>query len=303
MSAHDGGAATPAELLRRRVGDDPSRPLVTFYDDARGERVELSARTFDNWVAKTANFLVDGLAAEPGTRVVLVLPPHWQTAVWLMACWSAGLVAEPLDPDAVRRDGAERSRAEPIAGSAPYQRGGTTPHTPRNGPYIVAAAQEVLDEVTADDVLAGGAEEIVGLSLHALGGPLAACPPGVTDYAAEVRAYGDRFTPGPEVTPETPAMSVTKATFTAGELVTSAREAAAKWELDARDRLLVDMSFATLDGVLTGLLAPLASGASVIIQRNFDKATLDRRLTVEHVTVVAGPPGPNDESGSPYRLP
>ncbi|URM96107.1 TIGR03089 family protein [Actinomadura madurae] len=293
MSAHDGGAATPAELLRRRVGDDPSRPLVTFYDDARGERVELSARTFDNWVAKTANFLVDGLAAEPGTRVVLVLPPHWQTAVWLMACWSAGLVAEPLDPEAVRRGGAgqsraERSRAEPLAGSAPY---------------IVAAAQEVLDEVTADDVLAGGAEEIVGLSLHALGGPLAACPPGVTDYAAEVRAYGDRFTPGPEVTPETPAMSVTKATFTAGELVTAAREAAAKWELDARDRLLVDMSFATLDGVLTGLLAPLASGASVIIQRNFDKATLDRRLTVEHVTVVAGPPGPNDESGSPYRLP
>lgn len=85
--------------------------------------------------------------------------------------------------------------------------------------------------------------------------------------------------------------------------MTAAREAAAKWELDARDRLLVDMSFATLDGVLTGLLAPLASGASVIIQRNFDKATLDRRLTVEHVTVVAGPPGPNDESGSPYRLP
>ncbi|NDU76176.1 TIGR03089 family protein, partial [Actinomadura sp. DSM 109109] len=47
--------------LRRRGAGDPSRPLVTFYDDAAGERVELSARTFDNWVAKTANFLVDGL--------------------------------------------------------------------------------------------------------------------------------------------------------------------------------------------------------------------------------------------------
>ncbi|NDU79721.1 TIGR03089 family protein, partial [Actinomadura sp. DSM 109109] len=67
-------------------------------------------------------------------------------------------------------------------------------------PYILAAAQEVLDDVLADDVLAGGAEEIVGLSLHALGGPLADCPPGVTDYAAEVRTYGDRFAPGPEVT-------------------------------------------------------------------------------------------------------
>ncbi|GAA2285175.1 TIGR03089 family protein [Actinomadura luteofluorescens] len=283
MSAHAGAADTPAELLRRRVADDPSRPLVTFYDDARGERVELSARTFGNWVAKTANFLVDGLAADPGTRVVLVLPPHWQTAVWLMACWSAGLVAEPVDPEEFGRGGAEPAGA--------------------SGPYILAAAQEVLDDVLADDVLAGGAEEIVGLSLHALGGPLADCPPGVIDYAAEVRAYGDRFDPGPEAAPEALALSVTKTTFTAGELVGAARGAVEKWELDARDRLLVDMSFTTLDGVLTCLLAPLASGASVIIQRNFDKAALDRRLTVEHVTVVAGTPGPNDESGSVHRLP
>lgn len=283
MNAHAGDRAAhgagPAELLRRRVADDPSSPLVTFYDDASGERVELSARTFDNWVAKTANFLVDGLAAEPGTRAVLVLPPHWQTAVWLMACWSAGLVAEPVEPGTIQ--------AEP---------------PPPPGPYILAAAQEVLDDVIADDALAGGAEEIVGLSLHALGGPLADRPPGVTDYADEVRGFGDRFAPGPGVTPETPALNVTNATFTGSELVGAARAAVEKWELDARDRLLVDMSFTTLNGVLTGLLAPLASGASVIIQRNFDKAVLDRRLTVEHVTVIAGPPGPNAASGSPRRL-
>lgn len=278
MSEPDPGAATPAELLRRRVADAPANPLVTFYDDATGERVELSAKTFDNWVAKTANFLVDGLGAEPGTRAVLVLPPHWQTAVWLMACWSAGVVAEPVDPEAVK------GRAgEPVGGS---------------GPYILAAAQEVLDDVVGDTE----AEEIVGLSLHALGGPLADCPPGVTDYADEVRGHGDRFTAGPEVTPGAPALSVTKTTFGQGELVAAAREAAEKWELDARDRLLVDVPFTTLEGVLAGLLAPLASGASVIIQRNFDKAILDQRLTVEHVTVVAGTPGPNDGSGSPYRL-
>jgi acyl-CoA synthetase (AMP-forming)/AMP-acid ligase II len=293
MSEPDPSAATPAELLRRRVAADPANPLVTFYDDATGERVELSARTFDNWVAKTANFLVDGLGAEPGTRAVLVLPPHWQTAVWLMACWSAGLVAEPVDPEAVK------GRAgEPIGGSGPYSGGGTTPHTPRKGPYLLAAAQEVLDDVVGDTE----AEEIVGLSLHALGGPLADCPPGVTDYADEVRGHGDRFTAPPTVTPETPALDVTKATLGQGELVAAAREAAEKWELDARDRLLVDMPFTTLEGVLAGLLAPLASGASVIIQRNFDKAILDQRVNVEHVTVVAGTPGPNDASGSPYRL-
>ncbi|WP_242903235.1 TIGR03089 family protein [Actinomadura terrae] len=296
-----GGGAAPADLLRARVADDPSRPFVTFYDDASGERVELSARTFDNWVAKTANFLVDGLAAEPGTRVVLALPPHWQTAVWLMACWSAGLVAEPVDPEAAGEavGAAVGEAVEPDGTSAPY---------------ILAAAEEVLDDVLSGGAYGGAysdADEIVGLSLHALGGPLAACPSGVTDYAVEVRAHGDRFVPDPGVSPELPTLTVpsplpgsdvTKTTLTGADIVARARAAAGKWELDARSRILVDMSFTTLDGVLASLLAPLASGASVIIQRNFDKAVLDRRVTLEHVTAVAGLPGWKDASGSPRLL-
>ncbi|MEV5830793.1 TIGR03089 family protein [Spirillospora sp. NPDC052242] len=274
--------AGPVELLRRRVADDPSRPLVTFYDDRTGERVELSARTFDNWVAKTANFLVDGLGVEPGTRAVLALPPHWQTSVWLMACWSAGLVAEPVTPGSLEAR-SENGVAEPFGAAAPY---------------VLATSEEALDEVLAD----ADAEEIVGLSLHALGAPLGHCPPGVVDYAAEVRSYGDRFAPGPGVSPRSPALTVTNATLSGEDLAGAARAAAEKWELDARDRLLVDMSFATLDGVLAGLLAPLASGASVIIQRNFDKAAVNRRVSVEHVTAVAGLPGWNDASGSVRRL-
>jgi uncharacterized protein (TIGR03089 family) len=268
----------PAELLRRRVADDPSRPLITFYDDATGERVELSARTFDNWVAKTANLLVDGLGAEAGTRVVLVLPPHWQTAVWLMACWSAGMVAVPRDMD-----------VEDGEGDEPFG-------VP--GPYVLVAAEDVLDRVLNDQ----NADEIVGLSLHSLGGGLTAGPAGVVDYAVEVRAHGDRFAPGPEVTPEGPALTVTNDTLTGAGLVDEAREAAGRWGLDAGDRVLVDMVYTTLDGVLAGLLAPLASGASVIIQRNFTKPSLDRRVTMEHVTAVAGVPGWNDETGSSRRL-
>lgn len=79
---------TPADLLRSALAADPGRPLVTFYDDATGERVELSVATFANWVAKTANLLQGDLAAQPGDRVALLLPAHWQTAVWLLACAS-----------------------------------------------------------------------------------------------------------------------------------------------------------------------------------------------------------------------
>ncbi|MFD0856418.1 TIGR03089 family protein, partial [Actinomadura adrarensis] len=206
-------------------------------------------------------------------RAVLVLPPHWQTAVWLMACWYAGLEAVPVD-------------------AADFEPGRL------DGPYLLVAAEEVLDGMLTDT----GAEEIVGLSLHALGGALAECPPGVVDYAIEVRAHGDRFVPAPGVTPETRVLSVTNTTLTGAELVEAARETAGKWALDAGDRVLVDMPFTTLDGLLVGLLAPLASGASVIIQRNFDESTLDRRITVEHVTAVAGAPGWNDATGRVRRL-
>jgi uncharacterized protein (TIGR03089 family) len=76
-----------AALLR----SDPSRPLVTFYDDATGERIELSVTTYANWVAKTAGLAQDELDAERGGLVLVDLPAHWQGAVWLGAAWSLGL--------------------------------------------------------------------------------------------------------------------------------------------------------------------------------------------------------------------
>lgn len=279
----------PARLLERRLIDNPSRPLLTFYDDATGERVELSAKTLANWVAKTANLLVDGLGAQPGDRAALVLPPHWQSAVWLLACWSAGLVAEPVEPDRL-------GELEP-AGAG--------------GAYFLVAAEEVLSVPGWYEAHAADAEEVIGLSLHALGRPLSECPAGVLDYAVEVRGYGDRFAPpvpvdakapALRVAEETSAANVTFATLSAGELVDRAADAAAAWDLDAGSRVLSDLPFTTLQGVLVGVLTPLAAGSSVIIQRNLDESALDRRISVEHVTAVAGVLGWDGPSGSVRRL-
>jgi uncharacterized protein (TIGR03089 family) len=89
---------TPAALLRARSAFPG--PLVTFYDDATGERVELSGVTTANWVAKTANLLVDGYGLGPDARVRLLLPAHWQTVVWLLATWSVGgCVTDEPDAD------------------------------------------------------------------------------------------------------------------------------------------------------------------------------------------------------------
>ncbi|GAA3675700.1 TIGR03089 family protein [Nocardioides ginsengisoli] len=88
---------TFAAVLSQRLRQDPGRPLVTFYDHASGERVELSATTWANWVAKAGSLLVDELGLERGDRIAIDLPPHWLSTVFLGAAWNAGLVVVPTD--------------------------------------------------------------------------------------------------------------------------------------------------------------------------------------------------------------
>lgn len=78
---------------------DPAQPFLTYYDVTSGERIELSAVTTANWVAKTSNFLIDGLDAENGTRIRLDLPTHWETFVWILSAWSVGAVLTDHDAD------------------------------------------------------------------------------------------------------------------------------------------------------------------------------------------------------------
>lgn len=73
------------------VAADPARPLLTWYDDATGERTELSGATLSNWVAKTANLLTDGCGLGPGDVAAVRTPPHWQTFAIYLAVWTAGL--------------------------------------------------------------------------------------------------------------------------------------------------------------------------------------------------------------------
>lgn len=93
---------TFAAVLSARLRDDPGQPLVTFYDDASGERVELSVTTYANWVAKAASLLVEELDLERGDSLRIALPAHWLGTVFLGAAWTAGLVVtDDADPDAV----------------------------------------------------------------------------------------------------------------------------------------------------------------------------------------------------------
>lgn len=102
LSANSGRVSertTPETLFTERLAADPGSPLVTFYDDATGERAELSAKSVGNWVAKTHFLLTDSLGLGPGDRACIQLPVHWLAAPILFGCWFAGL--EVVSPTAI----------------------------------------------------------------------------------------------------------------------------------------------------------------------------------------------------------
>ena len=241
---------TPADLLDSVLAAEPARPLLTFYDDATGERVELSATTLANWVAKTANLLQGDLAAEPGDRLALLLPAHWQTAVWLLACSAVGVVAE-------------------VDGGA-------------EGADIVVAGPDALEAARSCS------GERVALGLRPMGGRFPQPPEGFLDYAVEVPGQGDRFAPFAPVTADAPALVLPDGTeLTGAQTVDRARADARERGLAADSRLLSALPYDGWPGLSAGLLAPLAAGASVVLCPSLDRldtSSLARREADERIT-------------------
>jgi uncharacterized protein (TIGR03089 family) len=157
-------ATTVPALLARAQASDPGRPRLTWYG-ADGERVELSARVLANWVAKTANLLVEELldpvpAGAPAVAVAVDLPVHWRSVVWGLAAWSVGARVVAAD--------------EPAAVVVTDDPAGAPPTDPAGAPLVV-------------------------VTLAALAFAGADVPPGALDYNAVVAGYGDQLPSG--VTP------------------------------------------------------------------------------------------------------
>ncbi|WP_018180620.1 TIGR03089 family protein [Jongsikchunia kroppenstedtii] len=114
-------AATVTDAaLAHALGTDPAQPLLTFYDDATGERTELSALTLANWAAKTANMIRDEFGLAAGDVIAVDAPVHWQTAAVLLGSWWAGTeVRIGTNPDAalafVSQDRIDDAQAPEIA--------------------------------------------------------------------------------------------------------------------------------------------------------------------------------------------
>ncbi|MBD8043127.1 TIGR03089 family protein [Arthrobacter sp. Sa2BUA2] len=142
----------PSILSTLRTEQATSPALIWYGPD--GERVELSGRVLDNWVAKTSNFAIEELDVEPGTTVQLDMPVHWKSLVWALAAWQTGCL---LSLSAAAQAGVRVTAAEPQA---------TAP-----GELVVAVALPAL----------------------AMAWP-GSLPAGAVDYTAEVRSFADVYT-------------------------------------------------------------------------------------------------------------
>jgi uncharacterized protein (TIGR03089 family) len=276
-----------AVLAERQPGRYGDKPFLTWYDDARDQRVELSFKTFDNWVAKVANLLVDEFDAGPGDRVAVALGGHWQTAVVLAACWLAGAGVVAVDPDAGGGGLAAALDGGVVAAFVGEERAAEAAAAPGMPPVVAVAA------------------DLFGRSEHDLGA--------ARNFARVVPAMGDHFpaTAGPEGEalqlatgdsgaaggghrgPGDVGAGAGSRGATGGEgatmaaLLGEAGRVAGRLELGDGDRLLSGLGLLTPAGAAVGLLAPFGSGAGVVLAAAFAPGRFWKRVADERVTVAA----------------
>jgi len=262
----------------RQIGRYGDKPFITWYDDHRDERIELSYRTFGNWVAKTANLLVDELGAGPGDRVG-VLADHWQVPVLVAACWRAGVCVVGLDASGGRQ--------------APA----------RTPPELVAV---FVHEERLDDIAVPANVPVLALAADPLG--RAGRDLGrAQSFSGIVPSMGDVFDAAAD--PPGDALIAGGEPATMDGLLERAAALATRTGLGEADRLLSGRRLLTADGVVAGLLAPLACGAGVVLAHDLDPGRFWKRVADERVTVAVVDPGQaaavldaGPEKGSPLRV-
>nr|WP_296073696.1 TIGR03089 family protein [uncultured Actinoplanes sp.] len=225
--------------------------LLTYRDEATGERVGLPAAQVGRWSAATAALLTDECGLGPGAKVAVLLPPHWQTAVVLLGAWSAGCEV------------AFRG----------WSTAGLSPAGPAMDASFVAHSRigSWLDDVPS-----------ARFPFELLTPPGSAdASPGYRDFTTAVSAHlgagAPALTPGPDA-----AADPDGTTF--GSYGAIAADMARRRGITRGDRVLIDTRIS--EQPLMWLLAPLAAGASVVLTDNLDPVRRASVIASEKITRV-----------------
>ncbi|WP_113719386.1 TIGR03089 family protein [Arthrobacter dokdonensis] len=272
---------TVPQLLNSLRTLNPTAPRLTWYGPD-SERIELSGRVLDNWVAKTANLLADELDAGPGTLIALDMPVHWRSLVWLLATWAVGATAAAGtgDPAGPAADGAAAAA-------------GATAGFGRADIVATADPAEAAERLVAARAAGQGrTTTLVAVALPALAMRwMGELPDGAVDYSGEVRSHADVFFPDDGPAEDAAAWQTPAGTATFAQLLApgaaaapggqAGQEAGAPHETGPERALLEARN--GWDGVVYNALQTWARGGSVVLLDPSVTAT-DRLRATENVT-------------------
>jgi uncharacterized protein (TIGR03089 family) len=161
--------STPERQFADLLAAEPSRPFVTYYDEASGERSELSVKSLANWVAKTHHLLGTELGLGPGDSALVALPAHWISVPILLGCLTAGLEvtdAGPAEVAFVAPDTISRADAADVYAIAPRSAAvGLRDAPPAGAQDYVSAVRPQADAWATVHMPAGPADPgLAGLS-------------------------------------------------------------------------------------------------------------------------------------------
>lgn len=103
-----------------------------------------------------------------------------------------------------------------------------------------------------------------------------------------VAAQPDRFAPVVPVAGDAPGLLASARQWSHDELGETATQWATRHGIDGHSRVLSTHALDTPDGLVAGLLGPLAAGASVVLVNNADQSRLTQRCEMENVTHTSG---------------
>lgn len=236
-----------AEQLRRRARTAGPDPLVTYYDLDTGERTELSATSFLNWVDKTSNLFTDELLLDPGAVVDLELartaPGHWVTLVIAMASWQVGATVTV---------GASGQADEPDL-------------------LVLGPDWADRDRGAADNVLA--------CSLHPLGlGFNQPLPSDVMDFTLEVRGQSDLYAPSARSDTEAAwvdqGRQLSQSDLVNADLYNADRDREALGGQSPAAARRVVVASEPWPTIRDGLLVPVLTGGSAVLVTGRDRSRL-----------------------------
>lgn len=179
-------------MLNHLLNADAAAPRLTVYNESTGARMDFSAQTLENGVAKIAYMLEEELELDDDSALLIDLPVTWQAAVIALGSLAAGIEYDFVnsslaDDDA---DAASQLQADAVF---------TSPD--KFDLYSVGDVATSFDGSAPDVVLV--TDDPFGRGVVEAGGEL---PSGAIDFGPTVRFYGDDYfgqtTPLPELFPD-----------------------------------------------------------------------------------------------------